>query len=221
MSWSCEIKEYCKERLIDFSGWKKLLREKLMLDFTPPLEKLCEVRKFRDCGGVTLFELPDRKHAVKVPCLFLPDYVCLSTRAAVPEYLESNAGDFSKASMEDWALDGSLLKKTFENGLAAPAGAIYESCELDKEREYACEVLEVNKGEDIYLSTDCGVIVRAPMAADTGLAVGDKASLTFNRRGPVLERLSQLPDLLKGARYEYGSQMLQKGVYGLEERENA
>lgn len=74
-------------------------------------------------------------------------------------------------------------------------------------------MLEVTGGEEAYLAT-LGIVVRVPMSADIDLCAGDRARLTFNRRGPALEHLLQLPDGSWGTRYEYYSQ---KSYYGIEE----
>lgn len=194
MHWSCDIEESFKSGLIDFKGWTKRLKEELKLNFTPPLKKLCEARKLRDFEGVTYFLLPGCKYTAKVPGLGFPDYVCLSTRAFIPEFFKAEAEDFPNSAIKDWALDDSLQYRTLESGLVVPACAIYESCELDKEKDYACVVHEVNEGEDIYLHpVDYTIIIRAPLAADTVLACGDDARLRFARRGrPAAEPMFSL-----------------------------
>lgn len=128
------VKGDYEEKLIDFSGWRRQLNGEFNLDFTPPLKKLCEVRKFNRDEGVTYLLLPGRKYAAKVPVVGLPNYACLSTCTFTPEYLECGHEDFSDSCKGGLAVDDSLLKKTFVNGLTVSSGEIYESCEARKRK---------------------------------------------------------------------------------------
>ena len=77
------------------------------------------------------------------------------------------------------------LKKAFKNGISVPLEKILKASDLNKEKEYDCEVLEINENKYAYLLTGVGVVRIQEKELAPQTRVGDNLILYFDRNSTL------------------------------------